>query len=80
MPRADKEKKTQSLLAKSSVSIAAIMCKGNYCWLTSYDTPGSILSASRTLFQLIFGITWEAEALHISRWHTRKVSDMVGKQ
>ena len=66
MPRADKEEKMQSLLPKSLVSKAAIMCKDNYYWLTSHNTPGSILSASRTLFQLTFGITWEAEALHIS--------------
>lgn len=52
MPRADKEKKTQSLLAKSSVSIAAIMCKGNYCWLTSYDTPGSILKCFQNVISI----------------------------
>ena len=150
MPRADKEEKMQPLLARSFASKAAIMCEGNYYWLTSYNTPGTILSVSRTLcvcmcellscvqlfvtpwtvahqarlsmgfprqkywsglpcpspgdlpdpvikpgspalqadslppeppgkpsrtlFQLILGITWEAGAFHISHQHTRRVS------
>ena len=49
MPRADKEEKMQPLLARSFASKAVIMCKGNYYWLTSYNTPGTILSVSRTL-------------------------------
>ena len=150
MPRADKEEKMQPLLARSFASTAARMCKGDYYWLTSYNTPGTILSVSRTLcvcmceslscvqlfvtpwtvahqarlsmgfprqkywsgllfpspgdlpdpvikprspilqadslppeppgkpsrtlFQLIFGITWEAGALNISHQHMRRVS------
>ena len=49
MPRADKEEKMQPLLARSFASKAAIMCEGNYYWFTSYNTPGTILSVSRTL-------------------------------
>ena len=49
VPRADKEEKMQPLLARSFASKAAIMCKGNYSWLTSYNIPGTILSVSRTL-------------------------------